>query len=209
MRTGSGIADAQTQSMLDRLEREREKFRRETDEQTAAQCMKLAADARRRARQRVAQAVAETREHNDARLGLIRAALQTRLRQRQHQRQLRLLETGRETLAESLRERWQHAEERHAWCQALIRRAGALLHQKEWLLVNAEGLAENERSRLVEAAAKFGAVLSFECDESIAGGARLTAGAACIDASAANLCRPSPELDAALLAALVEIEEAQ
>jgi vacuolar-type H+-ATPase subunit E/Vma4 len=209
MRTASGIADAQTQSMLDRLEREREKLRRETEEQTAAQCVKLAASARRRARERVAQAVAETREHNDARLGLIRAALQTRLRQRQHQRQLRLLETGREALAENLRERWQHAEERYAWCQLLISRAGALLHQKDWLLAHAEGLAENERSRLVEAAAKFGAALSFECDESIAGGARLMADAACIDASAVNLCRPCPELDAALLAALVEVEEAQ
>ncbi len=209
MKTASGIAETQTQSMLDRLQREREKLRREIEEQTAEQCISLAATARRRARERVAQAVAETREHNDARLGLIRAALQTRARQRQHKRQLRLLETGNEALASGLGQRWQQPADRYAWCLTLVRRAGALLHQKDWQMVYAKGLAADERSRLAAAAAEFDAALAFECDDSLPGGARLTAGAACIDASTTNLCRPSPELDAALLAALVEIEEAQ
>lgn len=209
MRTASGIAEAQTRSMLDRLEREREKLRREIEEQTAEQCSSLAASARSKARERVAQAVAETREHMDARIGLIRAALQTRARQRQHQRQLRLLETGREALASALEQRWQQPENRAAWCLTLVRRAGVLLHQKDWLVVHAEGLGENERGRLAAAAAEFGAALDFECDESMSAGARLTAGTACIDASATNLCRAHPELDAALLAALVEAEETQ
>jgi vacuolar-type H+-ATPase subunit E/Vma4 len=208
MRTASGIADAQTQSMLDRLEREREKHRREIEEQTAEQCLDLATTARRRARERVAQAVAETREHNDARLGLIRAALQTRARQRHQQRQLRLLETGREALTASLRQHWQRPEERYAWCLALVCRAGVLLREKDWLMTHADGLGEDERSRLAAVATESGAKLAFRCDNSMSGGAQLTAGAACIDASATNLCRPRPELDAALLAALVEIEEA-
>ncbi len=207
MKSDAGIAQAQTQSLLDRLQREREKIGNEIEQQTSEQCAWLTASARRRARERIAQAVAEAREHNETRLALIRAALQTRARHRHHHRQLRLIETGRKVLRQSLESRWQQPENRREWCLALLHRAGSLLHQFDWLLRHADGLAKDERQQLTAAAAEFGGTLSFELDTALGSGAILVAGPASIDASAANLCRPSPELDAALLAALAEFED--
>ena len=202
MKTKTGIADVQTRSLLEKLERERETLRREIEEQTLEQCIALTRSARRKARERVARAVAETRAHIEARLGLIRAALQTRIRHRRHHRQLGLLETGRAALRDNLRQRWQTQPTRREWCLALLQRAAALLQQSAWQLRHADGLSPDDMEQLRSAAEELGARLEFHHAPKLEAGAQLVAGDVSIDASLAQLCRHTPELDGALLAAL-------
>ncbi|MGD8636593.1 MAG: hypothetical protein PVI48_09010, partial [Gammaproteobacteria bacterium] len=128
------IVDAQIRAMLEGIEQDLDARREEMLSEAQSQARGLLRNARRQARARVSQAVAEERDHRDRSLQRAGAALASRIRRKQQDLDREQLELGHEKLRQALLERWKNPDARKAWAEALLAEAGRLLGNSTWTI---------------------------------------------------------------------------
>lgn len=206
----SSVLELQVYSLLSRLHAEQEDGCRKLAEAAAVQAAELVAEAHRRARGRVREAVAEKRRRVEEHCRQLRVNLELRRRDvRFGELGIRLAE-GLARLPVALAARWSQAEERGAWCRNVLEGAGAVLPAGGWQILAAPGLTAVERDELAARAAVLaGHGVLIEERPELRSGIAVVRGGARYDGTLAGLMSDANRLHAALLAELGAVEKEQ
>lgn len=130
-------------------------------------------------------------------------ALQAR-RHRQ-QEECRQLATGMELLHRQLLARWQQKPARAQWLQMALRQAAAVLFHSPWQVEHPTAWPQDEQAAFAHAVEAAGQGRPhFIPRQELAGGVRICAGGACLDATVAGLLRDRAAIEAQLMALLQE-----
>ncbi|MFA7386467.1 MAG: hypothetical protein WCZ87_02265 [Thiohalobacteraceae bacterium] len=155
------------------------------------------------ARVRVSRAVEEERVRAHGMLALNEARLETHNRQRYQDAVQHMLARTRYRLDAALQARWQAPEQRRLWLGHLLEQALKSLPAAPWRIEHPPGWDDAElapwRARIE---AHAGAVPTLHSDDRIAGGLRVQAGGASLDATIAGLLADERAVQARLLALL-------
>lgn len=182
------VAEAQQQSLLELIEKDRDEKVAALDKQSTREAHQQVRAAFHQARERVSKAIKEERARIKEQLDATRAQLQTRARQRHHQAVLYQLRQAWELLHEALLERWHDADRRETWVRGCIDSAIELLPGGAWTIEHAPGWDPEElapvRERIDE---HTGGRLEFRYDDTIAAGLRVRAQGAYLDATLEGL----------------------
>lgn len=120
------------QTLLDRVEGERERRCREILDQARTEADRIRAEAYRQARDRFHEAAETDRQRVAERLRSARAEQETRRRQRRHQRINADLAEAWGLIGDALERRWRDPEARKQWMAAALRQAGDFLPGGTW-----------------------------------------------------------------------------
>lgn len=201
------VLETQTRALLERLARERAARTRRLHDEATAQARDIARHARTEARERIHEAVLQTRREHASALQRRRAALDTQ-RRREHQAALRRwLDDAWQRLPGALETRWLDRAQREAWCSAACRQALRSLVHSEKLLIRVDPRWQDELRPVIERSLPATASGTFDVVP-VAGlgpGLTITGGRAQVDATLAGLLAARERITAALLA---EIETA-
>jgi len=200
------IVDAQVRAMLEGIRQDLENRRREMLAEADVQARSLLRAARRKARARVSQAVAEEREQRDRSLQKASAALASRIRRKQQDLDKEQLEIGHEALREALIERWADPDARTSWAAALLAQADALLPNSTWTIEYPSSLHAAEAARLLTSPGK--AAVEALPAEDMEAGFRLRHQDALLDMSIEGLLAQADEMAGELLAEIHRQQEA-
>jgi vacuolar-type H+-ATPase subunit E/Vma4 len=200
------IVDAQIRAMLEGIEQDLDARREEMLSEAQSQARGLLRNARRQARARVSQAVAEERDHRDRSLQRAGAALASRIRRKQQDLDREQLELGHEKLRQALLERWKNPDARKAWAEALLAEAGRLLENSTWTIEYPAGMDEKEADKLLRPSGS-GANVSLAANEDLQAGFRLRHDNACLDMSVRGLLAQVDEMAGELLAEIHRQQE--
>lgn len=201
------IVDVQVRAMLEGIRQDLDTRRKEMLAAATNQARALLRNARRQARARVSQAVAEERDQRDRSLQRAGAALASRIRRKQQDLDKNQLELGHEALRKALVERWENPQARADWAGALLAEATALLPNSTWTVEYPSGLGADEAARLLTPPGS-GAQLALVPAEDITAGFRLRHGDARLDMSVAGLLAQVDEMAGELLAEIHRQQEA-
>lgn len=200
------IVDAQVRAMLEGIRQDLESRRKEMLAEAEGQARSLRRAARRQARTRVSQAVAEEREQRDRSLQKASAALASRIRRKQQDLDKEHLELGHEALREALIERWSDPDARASWAAALLLQAAALLPNSTWVIEYPASLDAKEAARLLSPPGK--ASVETRPAEDMEAGFRLRHQDALLDMSVEGLLAQADEMAGELLAEIHRQQEA-
>ena len=200
------IVDAQIRAMLEGIEQDLDARREEMLSEAQSQARGLLRNARRQARARVSQAVAEERDHRDRSLQRAGAALASRIRRKQQDLDREQLELGHEKLRQALLERWKNPDARKAWAEALLAEAVRLLGNITWTIEYPAGMDEKEADKLLRPPGS-GANVSLAANEDLEAGFRLRHDNACLDMSVRGLLAQVDEMAGELLAEIHRQQE--
>lgn len=209
----ASVIDAQVEALLQLVESYRERRCRQILEDARAEATTAVKHAHREARARMHKAVEEERVRSREKIVSTQAQLQTQRRQGQQQADAALLQQAWDALQGRLLARWQDADSRRTWVQALVRQARALLPAKKWQIEHPVGWRPQEALGLGSelSAQGDGESPAFVETPEISAGLRVRVDEACLDATAAGLLASRAEVEALLLAQfhrLVEEERA-
>lgn len=206
----STVLDMQVYALLGRLGSEREDSCRKLAAAASAQAEEIVAEARRRARQRLRDAVRDKRERVTEHCRRVRVDLETKRRDHDFQCLAGAVEAGLARLPRLLEARWRDAAARRRWCEAAIEGAGPPLGRGRWEIEHAAGLdaAGTQRVAALAEAVAGGTCALREVPE-LAAGLRIRRGGACYDATVAGLTAQRARLESALLAEIAAAEAAR
>ena len=194
------ILDTQTRHLLDVIERSRRERCLTLVNEAEMRSRELVKQAHAKARRRMHQDILETRENLRHELASAQARRETRLRHLLQQADRRLLEQTWQPLQDSLRRRWQRADERGLWVDRLVDQARATLLATDWQVEYPADWPVTEREALGQYLAGAGITATFVADDGIAAGLRMRAGTTCVDATLDGLLRDRGRIEAILLA---------
>lgn len=143
------IVDVQVRAMLEGIQQDLDSRRAEMLAEARKQARALLLNARRHARARVSQAVAEERDQRDRSLQRASAALASRIRRKQQALDREQLVLGHERLRQALIERWADPEARADWAAALMGEARTLLSNSTWEIEYPADMDATEAARLL------------------------------------------------------------
>ncbi len=200
------IVDAQVRAMLEGIRQDLDSRRGEMLAEAGKQARALLVNARRQARARVSQAVAEERDQRDRSLQRAGASLASRIRRKQQALDKDQLVLGHERLREALTRRWADPAARADWAAALLGEARALLSNSTWQIEYPADMDAGEAARLLESGAS-GARVELAPAADIQAGFRLRHDDAQLDMSVAGLLAQVDEMAGELLAEIHRQQE--
>ena len=204
----SSIVETQVRAMLDGIDADLARRRAEILAETEAEAQNMLTEARRRARARMSQAVAQEREHRDHSLRRARAALASRVRRKRQALDKEQLAEGHERLREALVERWREPAARAEWARTLIEEAGRLLPNGRWRVEYPARLDPVEAARLLDSPSGNPSAERIP-SEDIQAGFRLRCQDAELDMSVDGLLAQVDEMAGELLAEIHRQQEQQ
>jgi hypothetical protein len=201
MNGNEGIVRTQVDALKELLEKSRNAHCREVHERADLQANEIRRRARRQARERVSRAAVEERTRLEREVRMVQAEIETEHRRRARQRDMALIEAGRDTLAAALAARWEQQAERTQWAESAVLEAGDVLLGKSWVLEHPPGWPDAERDRaLALARERFGVSIEARADEGLDVGLRIRTGGALVDLSIPGLMANERSIEGELLA---------
>lgn len=197
----TSILDLQTNSLVERVLRHRDRRCAELRDVVAGQVRELIGSARAEARARVHDAIVRERAllEREATQRQARAALEARRRAQQQTRAL--LERMWARIEGALTARWQADADRSAWIAAALSEAGLLLSGRDWTIEHGGGWSERDRESAAALAREGGArVLDWMLEDGIVAGLRVRAGPVVVDATPRGLLARREAIESAFLA---------
>lgn len=201
------IVDVQVRAMLEGIQQDLDRRREEMLAEAKNQARSLLRTARRHARARVAQAVAEERDQRDRSLQRAGAALASRIRRKQQTLDGEQLSQGHERLRQALIERWADPEARADWAATLMGEARSLLSNSTWRIEYPAGMDAGEAEKLLTPSHSE-AQVELAATADIDAGFRLHHADAQLDMSVAGLLAQVDEMAGELLAEIHRQQEA-
>jgi vacuolar-type H+-ATPase subunit E/Vma4 len=205
----TGILNRQVQRLEHALRRQQEARCREIVAAAERSAKRAIRDSRHRLAERQRQAVSEERQRRAHELLTARSRIETLERRRAFAQHERVLEASWPLLIEALAERWLDADRRRAWCDMIVSEAATSLLGSDWVIEHPRNLSTRDREaigkrvrQLRREPARFVA-----CDD-IASGLRIRAATACVDGTTAGLLSARQDVEALLLAAWEQQDEA-
>lgn len=199
----ASIVEAQLKALLNLVKSHRDTECQKLQADAQNQASALIRQAHHEARKRMHAAVQEERNRFQVRIESTRAQLQTRSRQRRQQAALLLLHQGWEQLEAEIRRRWQNADSRKQWVDALLDRAVELLPLGAWQVEHPHGWSDNEIEDVQTRISEYtGHESQFQCQDNINAGLRIFSHGACLDGTLEGLLADRDKVEAKLLAKL-------
>lgn len=152
------------------------------------------------ARQRVRNAVAEERARIKQEVGRVEAEVASDLRRRGLRHDARLVESGRELLAQVLRRRWEDPEARQAWLGQTLEVCQRVVMGRDWVMRCPPHWPEDERRQAVALAEKqAGVALEIKDDADLAEGFQVQCRGVVVDLTVPGLLADQAAIEGALL----------
>lgn len=154
--------------------------------------------ARKTARGRVHEAIADLRREGEMRLARAHAQLDAELRAQAQRQSARAVADAMPMLREALAARWQEPEARKAWTAAIAELAATRLRRGTWQVTHpADWSAEEQQAFRAVVGDADG--IAFEADNDMRAGLRITADQATLDATPDGLLADTRTIAALLL----------
>lgn len=209
MNQPDSLVDVQLQHLLEVVEQHRDERCQTLLDEANAQAQRLLKRAWHEGRARLRQAVLDNREQVRRQLASAQARQQTQLRMQRQREDLALLVRAWQPLHDKLLQRWQQADSRRRWIDALMIQAAATLIDSQWHIEHPPDWPETERAAMqTRLHAELGHAAVFSAQTEITAGLRICAGDACIDATSRGLLRAREHIEAMMLAALNDCRRA-
>jgi len=203
----SEVLDLQVYSLLARMHEARDDGCRRLREAAEAQAGEIVADAQRRARQRVKEAVIEKRRQVAEHFRRARVELETSRRAERFAALRLQLQEGIAALPAALAARWADPAARQQWCRQVLDGAATALRPGKWAITVAAGLAPDERATLAAAAAALAREpVEVREDAGIEAGLVVEHDGARYDGTVRGVMADHNGVQAALLAELADLE---
>jgi hypothetical protein len=188
-----------TAALLALVEAHREARCRELLAPAAEEARRIAAAARRAARQRVGAAITAERAANAASIASAEARLATRSRMARQHRLKALIAEGWQRLPPALERRWAEKPSRQRWVQAGLERALATLPRGAWTVECPASWSGAERADAREWLAARSITATIAAAPDIAAGLRIAHGGILLDATVAGLAADRLAIEGRLL----------
>jgi hypothetical protein len=199
--TGQPLS-SRVQQLLEVVDQDREKRCAELLDQARAEADAIVRQAWRKTRVRLHHEVLQAREQYRHHLLLEQASNAARRRQLSDRVDRAWLEQAWQPLQEALIRRWQTAESRTLWIEAVTRQAMARLLRRDWQIEHPSDWPTAEQQQLASRLqAALGETPVFVADPALRAGLRVRAEGTCVDGSCAGLLRDRAHIEALLLAA--------
>lgn len=201
MSTKPGIVMTQMEAMLADLKRYQLSQINELIDEARARAKVVVREARREARNRVANAIEVERKRMRHRLQMAQAAIQTRNRLLREKRAKELLLYGWTLLPDVLRARWADPDSRRTWCNSLKDEALEIFEAPGWQIEHPTDWPRDELNRFrTELEKRLGTEPEFIGQEDIRGGLRIRIPGASLDGTIGGLLARRSDIDGRLLA---------
>lgn len=206
MNDPESVLDAQVSALEEVVEASREGRCRDLFEDARRNAGETVKRAHRENRARMRAAIEEQRKRMDETLAATRARIATRERQRRQQADNERLRMAWSRLEQVLLERWQDANHRSRWIQALLEAALVRLPGDPWRIEHPAGFDPAELSSMIAQISGRcgGEAPTFASHENIHAGLRILAGGARVDGTVGGLLTDRGRVEAELLALLRE-----
>lgn len=160
-------------------------------------------EARREARQRVHDTVAECRSRQQRALSRARASLDSLSRREAQRAHVEALRIGGAAVADALMRKWNDAESRRAWLDGLVAQAKSTLPLGRWVVEHPADLSPLEREALsANIASHCASTPELRPDPAATAGLRIRAASAVLDGTPRGLLQRRGDVDGRLLAEL-------
>jgi vacuolar-type H+-ATPase subunit E/Vma4 len=156
------------------------------------------ADARKVARTRLHEAIADLRREGEMRLARARAQLDAELRSQAQRQSARAVADAMPMLREALGARWREPEARKEWTGEIARLAAKRLHRGHWLISHPADWSAAEQKELSAAVRELDGI-GFKADRDLRAGLRIAADQATLDATPDGLLADTRTIAALLL----------
>jgi vacuolar-type H+-ATPase subunit E/Vma4 len=204
------LADTQAQALIDAINARRDEARKRILNEARKEARGITRQAHRSARQRFHEAAEALRRDRAKRMDQAKAQRDTELRQRHQSALSDIVKKAWPKLTESLKTRWQSAEDRETWAKGALDSAAFRLQRKGWRVVYPADSDDDFRDKLknwldekeVEDA-------ETEASDEIAAGLRIEADGATLDATPSALLAQAGRVQAALIAEIERLAESQ
>jgi hypothetical protein len=202
--SGQPVA-ARLQQLLEVVDQDRERRCAELTDQARAEADRIVSQAWQKTRARLHREVLQAREQYQRHLLLDQARQEALSRQARQRADRAWLREAWQPLQEALQRRWQTAEGRALWVEALTVQALARLVRRDWQIEHPADWPEAEQQRLKRRLqAALGELPVFVADAALSAGIRIRAGDTVVDGSGAGLLRDRRHIEALLLASVRE-----
>jgi vacuolar-type H+-ATPase subunit E/Vma4 len=205
----AGILHHQLQRLEDALRRRQEERCREIVANAERNAKQAIRDSRRRLAERQRQAVTEERHRRANELLIARSRIETLKRHRAFTQHEEVLGASWPLLTAALEQRWSDADHRRAWCDMIVSEAAASLLASDWVVEHPVDLPGADRDAIEKRLRQLQREPArlVACDD-ITSGLRIRAATACVDGSTAGLLRTRQDVEALVLAAWEQQDEA-
>lgn len=201
MNLPASVLEAQVESLLSLIERERRRRCEELENDGRNRIRTMLRETRARARIKLSEAVQYERSRLQEALQRSTAAMETRRAAVEHTRTQEMLARAWARLPQALVTRWMNPESRRRWCQGALLEASARLREQHWRIDVAPGPDETEKRELLRVADRDGAgAHTLHVQPELTAGLRIVAGGAVLDASLAGLLSDRASIAARLVA---------
>jgi hypothetical protein len=201
MKASDSIVRTQVDALKELLEQSRNAQCREAHDQAAMQALELRRKARRQGHERVTKAAREERARLEREVRMIEAEIETEHRRRARQRDMALIEAGREALVPALTARWADAASRAEWAECALAEAASVLLGTAWTLEHPRDWAARERDAALKLASeRYGADVEARSVDDLEVGLRIRSAGALVDMSIPGLMSNERTIEGELLA---------
>jgi F0F1-type ATP synthase membrane subunit b/b' len=156
------------------------------------------AQARKTARGRLHEAIAELRREGEMRLARAHAQLDSELRTQAQRQSARAVADTMPLLREALQTRWQEPKARQEWTAAIAQQAAKRLQRGDWQVAHPADWSAAEQKDFADAVGGADGI-AFQADKAITAGLRIAADQATLDATPDGLLADSRTIAALLL----------
>jgi hypothetical protein len=201
MSTPGQAQAARLRQLLEVVDQDREKRCAELLDQAHAEAERVVRQARQKTRARLHHEVLQSREQYRSQLRLEQANNAARRRQARERADCAWLAQAWQPLQEALVGRWQAAEDRALWIEALVHQAMMRLVDRDWQIEHPSNWPEAEQQQLTtRLQAALGEAPVLVADPALSAGLRVRAGDTVVDGTCAGLLRDRTHIEALLLA---------
>ena len=156
------------------------------------------AQARKTARGRLHEAIADLRREGEMRLARAHAQLDSELRAQAQHQSARAVADAMPLLREALQARWQDGEARQEWTAAVAQLAAKRLRRGAWQVSHPADWSAEEQKGFADAVGGADGI-AFQADKEITAGLRIAADQATLDATPDGLLADTRTIAALLL----------
>jgi hypothetical protein len=205
----TGILQRQVQRLEDALRHRQEARCRDIVLGAERKAKQAIRDSRQRLAKRQRQAVSEERHRRANELLIARSRLETLKRRRAFTQHEKVLSESWPRLLEALEARWSVTDQRRAWCDMIVSEAATSLLASDWVIEHPMDISKEDRDAIAGRLQQHGREpATFVTCSDITSGLRIRAATACIDGTTAGLLRSRHDVEALLLAAWEQRDEA-
>ena len=205
----TGILQRQVQRLEDALRHRQEARCRDIVLGAERRAKQAIRDSRQRLADRQRQAVSEERHRRANELLIARSRIETLRRRRAFTQHEKVLEDSWPRLLAALEQRWSDVGRRRAWCDMIVSEAATSLLASDWVVEHPVDLSKADRNAIADRLQQLGREpATFVACDDITSGLRIRAATACVDGTTDGLLRTRHDIEALLLAAWEQQDEA-